>query len=78
MSGHSCLHDGLPAPPRQELSHLEPTHAYSQKQNGRFTAKLFCTAIIQIVVFAVLSGWQISHREAHDQPCLRAAVAAVR
>ena len=68
MSGHSCLHDGLPAPSRQELPHLEPSHAHSQKQNGRFTAKYF--AIIQIVVFAVLSGWQISHREAHDQPRL--------
>merc|ERR1712046_391415 len=54
--GHSCLHDCLPASPCQELPHLEPPHAHSQKQN-------------------VLSGWQISHREAHDQPRLGTAVA---
>ena len=34
FTGHSCLHDGVPAPPRQELPHLEPPHAHSQKQNG--------------------------------------------
>ena len=33
MSGHSCLHDGVPTPTCQELPHLEPSHAHSQKQN---------------------------------------------